>query len=76
MTKFQKAKICKLYGTTTIWSKGQIVIPKDARDALWLNPWDSVSFVVKDNDLIAVIPNDSMDALVEFVRDENGEFIK
>lgn len=69
--------IFKLCWTTNIGSKWQIVIPKEARDLLKISPWDSVSFVVKDNELIGVIPNKSIDTLMEYVLSEtNWEFIQ
>lgn len=67
----------KLCGTTNIGSKGQVVIPKEARDLIGISPWDSVSFVVKDKELIGIIPNKSIDTLMEYIISEtNWEFIK
>jgi AbrB family looped-hinge helix DNA binding protein len=51
MTCDKKLQI-QLCGTANIGSKGQIVIPKQARDLLGLQPGDSVSIVVKDNNAI------------------------
>jgi len=67
----------RLCGTTNIGTKWQVVIPKEARDLIWISPWDSVSFVVKDNELIGIIPNKSIDSLMEYILSEaNWEFIQ
>lgn len=76
-----KNKECKptfrLCGTANIGTKWQVVIPKQARDLIWISPGDSVSFVVKDNELIGIMPNSSIDSLMKYVlRETNWEFIK
>lgn len=69
--------VFKLCWTTNIGSKGQVVIPKEARDLLGISPGDSVSFIVKDKELIALVPNKSIDWLMNYVLKETGwEFIK
>lgn len=40
----------------TLTSKGQITIPKAARDALNLNPGDRVEFVFADNGKLFLLP--------------------
>ena len=58
----------KLCWTTTIWPKWQIVIPKDARDVLNLNPWDSVTLVMKDDKALAIIKNENIAELFEYMK--------
>lgn len=60
----------KLYGTTTIWPKWQIVIPKEARDRLNLNPWDSVTIITKDDIAVAIIKNEDIKELFEYAKSE------
>lgn len=40
----------------TLTSKGQVTIPKQARDALNLNPGDRVEFVFSDNGRLFLLP--------------------
>ena len=40
----------------TLTAKGQITIPKSARDALKLNPGDRVEFVFGDNGRLFLLP--------------------
>lgn len=69
--------IFKLCGTTNVGAKWQVVIPKEARNLIWISPWNSVSFIVKDKDLIAIVPNNSIDSLMQYVQSEtDSEFIK
>ncbi|NDK10235.1 AbrB/MazE/SpoVT family DNA-binding domain-containing protein [Candidatus Gracilibacteria bacterium] len=66
----------QLCGTANIGSKGQIVIPKQAREVLGLQPGDSVSIVIKDNNAICIIPNESIENLLKYIQeDENMELI-
>lgn len=69
---YYKMKECenheiKLYGTTTIWPKGQLVIPKDIRDKLNLNPGDSMTIVLSDDKFIWLIRNQDIRELMEYL---------
>nr|MDD3720485.1 AbrB/MazE/SpoVT family DNA-binding domain-containing protein [Candidatus Gracilibacteria bacterium] len=57
----------KLYGTTTIGPKGQLVIPKDIRDKLNLNPGDSMTIVLSDDKFIGLIRNQDIRELMEYL---------
>lgn len=60
----------KLCGTTTIGPKWQIVIPKEAREVLQLNPWDSVTLVLKDDKALAIIKNENIQELFDYMKAE------
>lgn len=64
-----KCKI-KLSWTTTIWPKWQIVIPKEIRDKLNLNHWDSVTILLKDDKFIWIVKNDDLKELFEYIKSE------
>lgn len=59
----------KLYGTTTIWAKWQIVIPKDIRDKLNLKAWDSMTILMKNDKFIGLVRNQDIRELMEYVKD-------
>jgi antitoxin PrlF len=42
--------------TSTMSTKGQIVLPKEVRDFLELRPGDRVDFVVRDNGEVVIRP--------------------
>jgi AbrB family looped-hinge helix DNA binding protein len=63
-------KTMKLHGTTTIWPKGQIVIPKEVRDILKLSPWDSVAIITKDDKAVAIIKKENIQELLEYMKSE------
>lgn len=58
----------KLFWTTNVWSKGQIVIPKEIRDKLNINPWDSMSIILKDDKFIWLIKNQDLTELMEYIK--------
>lgn len=60
----------KLHWTTTIWPKWQIVIPKEVRDMLKLSPWDSLTIVTKDDVAIAMIKNEDIKELFDYIKSE------
>lgn len=60
----------KLCWTTTIWPKWQIIIPKEIRDKLNLNPWDSITILLKDDKYIWIVKNDDLTELLEYVKSE------
>lgn len=60
----------KVVGTTTIWTKWQIVIPKEIREKLDLNPWDNMVVLMKDNKYIWLIKNDNIWDLMKYITSE------
>lgn len=65
-------EICKmkLHWTTTVWPKWQIVIPKEVRDILSISPWDSVALITKDDKAVAIIKNENIQELFEYMKSE------
>jgi len=61
----------RLCGTATIGTKWQVVIPKEIRDIMKLNSGDSVSFILKDGKALGIIPNNSINGLLEYLASEN-----
>jgi len=68
-----KEKKCniKLYWTTNIWPKWQLVIPKEIRDKLELNTGDSMSIILKDDKFIWILRNKDVSELMEYIENEN-----
>lgn len=60
----------KLYSIATIWPKGQVVIPKEIRDKLGLQKWNTVSILLKDDKYIWIIRNDDLNELMEYINIE------
>ncbi len=58
--------------TWSVWSKGQIVIPKEVREKLNMKSWDSVSFLLKDEKFLGVVPNHSIDLIVQYIESEKN----
>ncbi|MDD3144568.1 MAG: AbrB/MazE/SpoVT family DNA-binding domain-containing protein [Candidatus Gracilibacteria bacterium] len=63
----------KLYGTTNIGPKGQIVIPKEIRDRLDLKTGDSLSVLLKGDKFIGLIRNNDLMELMEFIKQMENE---
>ena len=58
MTEIQKGKY--LFGTVKIGERGQIVIPKEARDVFNINPGDNLLLVGDEEKGIAIVKADIM----------------
>lgn len=60
----------KLTWTVNVWSKWQIVLPKELRDKLDIKPGDSLSVLLKDEKFIWIVKNDDLNELMEFVKNK------
>lgn len=57
----------KIAWTCTVWPKGQIVLPKELRDKLGIEPWESMVVILKNDKFIWLVKNDDMWALKNFI---------
>jgi len=55
----------KLYGTATIGSKGQVVIPADAREELGLKPGDRLYVLSGGHSGVVFLKEEMLESLVE-----------
>lgn len=57
----------KFYGTTTVGTKGQVVIPAEARKDLNLKPGDQLMVMGKFNKTLGLIKADQMEEFVKII---------
>lgn len=60
----------KMFGSVTVGTKGQVVIPKEIRDILHINPGDVLIVVTKHEKAIGMIKADDMEAFMEYMQQE------
>lgn len=68
MKQISHSKTCdheKLYGTTTVGAKGQVVIPAEARRDLKLKPGDQLLVVGKMGKVLGLIKSQELDSFIE-----------
>ncbi|MFK7780319.1 MAG: AbrB/MazE/SpoVT family DNA-binding domain-containing protein [Candidatus Gracilibacteria bacterium] len=63
----------KIVGTTSMGTRGQIVIPKEIRDKLNLEPGDNMVVLMKDNKYIGLVKNDNIGDLMKYITSEGVE---
>lgn len=63
----------KVVWTTKVWPKWQIVIPKEIRDTLDINPWDDMVVLMKDWKYIGLVKNDNIWDLMKYITSEWAE---
>jgi len=65
----------KLYGTATVGTKGQVVIPSDARDDLNIQPGDRLYVVgSQERKFIGFIKEDQMRELLEHLTENLEQY--
>lgn len=57
----------RLYGTTTMGARGQVVIPADARKDLGLSPGDQLMVMGKFGKVLGLIKADQMESFVKII---------
>ena len=60
----------EFHSTVTVWTKGQIVIPKDVREKFQISPWDKLVTVTKWTMVIWFIKSDDLPKLKEYIEYE------
>lgn len=68
----KKEHTLRICGTWSVGSKWQIVIPKEVRDILGMESWDSVSFLLKDEKFLWIVPNNSIDLIMQYIESEKN----
>lgn len=61
----------KLCGVTTIWPKWQVVIPKEVRDTLNLEKWDSLAILLSRWKFIGLVKNENVSELMDYINNSN-----
>jgi len=62
-----KVKIC---ATSSVWPKWQVVIPKEIRDKIWIEPWDKVVILLRNNKFIWIVKANDLTNLLEYAKTE------
>ena len=62
----------KVVWTTTVWPKWQIVIPKEIRNTLDINPWDNLVVLMKDWKYVGLVKNDNIWDLMKYITSEEA----
>lgn len=60
----------KIHGKVTVWPKSQIVIPKDVRTLIGINPGDDLMIVSKWNMAIAMVKSDDVQKFLQYMNSE------
>lgn len=60
----------KMYGSVTVGTKGQVVIPASVREDLDIKPGDTLVVVTKHGKAIGMVKSDDMEAFMEYMQKE------
>ena len=61
-----------LFGLVTVGTKGQIVIPKKARDLFGIEPGDSLVLVGDEKEGLAIITNERVSRMLQNILKEDA----
>lgn len=59
----------RIIGHVTVWPKGQVVIPKEARETLGLKPWDDLLVLLKWEMAIGMVKSSDMKKVIEYMQE-------
>lgn len=68
--KYFPDNFLRMHGSVTVGSKGQIVIPKEVRDILDINEWDSLLSITKYGKFVGFIKTDDVQEFIELLKNE------
>ena len=60
----------KMHATVTVWTKWQIVIPKDVRDMLQITEWDTLMTMTKYWKFVGFIKSEDIEEFIELLKSE------
>lgn len=60
----------EMHGSVTVWSKWQIVIPKEVRNILKIQEWDKLMVITKWDIALGLIKADNMQCMLEYLHKE------
>lgn len=69
MTKHTPCDVT-FHGSVTVWSKGQVVIPKAVREMLDINPWDTLVTITKDGRAVGFIKSNNLQEMMDYISSE------
>jgi AbrB family looped-hinge helix DNA binding protein len=65
----------KLYGTATVGTKGQVVIPADAREELHIAPGDRLYVIgAADSGFLGFLKEDALEAMMQHLNEQVESF--
>ena len=74
MISLKKPKGKHIFGTVTVGTKGQIVIPKKARDIFGIEPGDSLLLVGDEKQGLAIVTNAQVSRLLQGIMRGDEEY--
>ncbi len=60
----------KVVWTTSVWERGQVVIPKEVREILDIKKWDNLVVLMKDDKYIWMVKSGNIWDLMKYITSE------
>jgi AbrB family looped-hinge helix DNA binding protein len=58
----------KMRGSVTVWTKGQVVIPKEVRSLIKIESWDTLMVITKDDRVVWLIKSEDVKTFLEYMQ--------
>jgi len=65
-----------IHASVTVWQKWQIVIPKNVRDELGINPGDVLMTITQHSKVVCFMKTDELESFIEFMQQQLQQFKK